>query len=45
MTDIDKADRAQAWLMEHYRQWIPLDACLALIRHIEEEGLHDLDKN
>jgi len=32
MTDIDKATKAQEWLMEHYRQWIPLDACLELVR-------------
>jgi len=34
MEDIDKAARAQEWLMKHYHQWIPLDACLALIRHV-----------
>jgi hypothetical protein len=34
MEDIDKAVLAQNWLMQYYRQWIPLDSCLALVRHI-----------
>ena len=35
MTDIDKAMKAQEWLMEFYRQYLPLDACLALVRFVD----------
>ncbi len=37
MADIDRATNAQNWLMEYYRNWIPLDACLALVRSIDPD--------
>lgn len=36
MEAIDKAIVAQNWLMQYYRQWIPLDSCLALIHSIDD---------
>jgi hypothetical protein len=33
MNDIDVASKVQEWLMQYYRQWIPLDACLELVKY------------
>lgn len=37
MQTIDKAIIAQNWIMQYYKQWIPLDACLELIHSIEKD--------
>lgn len=48
MSDINKARGAQQWLMEYYNEWIPLDKCLELVRHMdrfneaEEQKVEDL---
>jgi len=33
---IGRAVETQTWLMERYRQYVPLDACLKLVRFTEE---------
>ena len=37
VTDIEYATRLQKGLMYYYKQWIPLDKCLEIIKVVLEE--------